>query len=49
MQKNSVLEHLVQRRLQVKRITQAHHAIYTKATDRMQPFEACINESSIGF
>jgi len=47
--KNSVLEHLVQRRLQVKHITQDHHAIYTKATDRMQPFEACINKISIDF
>jgi len=36
--KNSVLEHSVQRRLQVKRVTRAQHAIYTKATDRTQLF-----------
>jgi len=48
-QKNSVLEHSVQRRLQVKRVTRAQHAIYTKATGRMQPFEACIIEISICF
>ena len=47
--KNSVLEHSVQRRLQVKRVTRAQHAIFTKATDRMQPFEACIIEISICF
>ena len=45
--KNSVLENLVQRRLQVKRVTAAPHAIYTKVIDRMQPFEACIIEISI--
>ena len=43
------MEHSAQRRLQVKRVTRAQHAIYTKATDRMQPFEACINEISFAF
>jgi len=47
--KNSVLEHLVQMRLQVKRVTRAEHVIYTKATDRMQSFEACLTEISICF
>jgi len=47
--KNSVLEYSVYRRLQVKRVTRAQHAIYTKATDRMQPLEACIIEISICF
>ena len=47
--KNSVLEDSVQRWLQVKRVTRAQHAIYTKATDRMQQFEACIIEISTCF
>jgi len=44
MQKNSVLKHSIQGRLQVKRITQAHYVIYT---DWIPPFKTCLTEISI--